>query len=268
MTVDPARVLGSDPYRSPSLGRGAPIEAVLFDYGLTLVHFVRPVEALAAARVAISELIAAAGHPRCPEALIAEAVHDRVAAELASHEASGALEEIDVAALEERAFADIGLDLSPNLRDQCSVLAQEAWWRGVHLYPDALDVLDQLRSAGLRVGLCSNAAYRAASMRAQLAHVGLDGVLDAAVFSAEVGWRKPSPQVFAAALDALGTRAETTVFVGDRIREDILGAAQVGMRTVLIARDESAAIGPRLREPNAVVNSLSELPTLLRVRHL
>jgi len=177
-------------------------------------------------------------------------------------------EEIDVAALEARAFADIGLDLSPNLRDQCSVLAQEAWWRGVHLYPDALDVLDQLRSAGLRVGLCSNAAYRAASMRAQLAHVGLDGVLDAAVFSAEVGWRKPSPQVFAAALDALGTRAETTVFVGDRIREDILGAAQVGMRTVLIARDESAAIGPRLREPDAVVNSLSELPTLLRVRHL
>jgi hypothetical protein len=42
----------------------------------------------------------------------------------------------------------------------------------------------------------------------------------------------------------------------------------VGMRTVLIVRDESAAIGPRLREPDAVVSSLSELPTLLRVRQL
>jgi len=152
-------------------------------------------------------------------------VHDRVEAEVTAHESSGALEEIDVAGLEKRAFADIGLRLDAALRDRCSALAQEAWWNGVRLYPDAIDALRALRGGGLRLGLCSNAAYRSASMHGQLHHTGLDTVIDSAVFSAEVGWRKPSPRLFAAALQALGARAEHTVFVGDRMREDIVGAA-------------------------------------------
>jgi putative hydrolase of the HAD superfamily len=100
-------------------------------------------------------------------------------------------------------------------------------------------------------------------MHDQLRHIGLHAVIDSAVFSAELGWRKPSPRLFAAALEALGARAEHTVFVGDRLREDISGAALAGMRTVLVARDESAACGPRQGGPDAVIRSLDELPALL-----
>jgi putative hydrolase of the HAD superfamily len=242
---------------------GGPVRAVLFDYGLTLVHFERPGETIEAAQESIADCIEAAGHPRPQAAVLRAAVHDRVEAEVAAHEAGGALEEIDVAALEERAFADMGLDLDEGVRDRCSVLAQEAWWSGVRLYPEALGVLHSLRGAGLRIGLCSNAAWRSASMHDQLRHIGLEGVIDSAVFSAEVGWRKPSPRLFSAALQALGARPEHTVFVGDRVREDIAGAAGAGMRTVLVARDELAAVGPRHGRPDAVIRSLSELPALL-----
>jgi putative hydrolase of the HAD superfamily len=243
---------------------GAAVEAVLFDYGMTLVSFERPVAAIEAAQEAIAVCIEAAGHPRPEPSLLRGAVHDRVEAEVSAHEAGGALEEIDVAGLEERAFADIGLNLDAELRDRCGVLAQEAWWHGVRLYPDALDTLRALRDGGLRVGLCSNASYRAASMHEQLHHLGLDTLVDSAVFSAEVGWRKPSPRLFTAALARLGTGAEHTVFVGDRLREDIVGAAQMGMRTVLVARGTTDARAHRQSGgPDAVIGSLSELPALL-----
>lgn len=254
---------GSRRDRSATHVGGGPVHAVLFDYGLTLVHFERPGQAIEAAQESIADCIEAAGHSRPQAAVLRAAVHDRVEAEVATHEAGGALEEIDVAALEERAFADMGLELDAGLRERCSVLVQEAWWSGVRLYPEALGVLHSLRGAGLRIGLCSNAAWRSASMHDQLRHIGLQGVIDSAVFSSEVGWRKPSPRLFSAALQALGARAGHTVFVGDRMREDITGAAGAGMRTVLVARDELAAAGPRQGGPDAVIRSLSELPTLL-----
>jgi HAD superfamily hydrolase (TIGR01662 family) len=243
---------------------GGAVRAVLFDYGLTLVHFERPVAAIEDAQAAIASLIESAGHPRPDVAVLRDAVHDRVENEVAAHEGSGALEEIDVATLEQRAFADIGLHLDEPLRDQCSVLAQEAWWHGVRLYPEATTALRTLRERGLRIGLCSNAAYRSASMHQQLAHIELDALLDAAVFSGEVGWRKPSPRLFDAALRALGSRAGETVFVGDRVREDIRGAADAGMRTVLIVRDgPSPQAPPSESAADAVIQSLSELPALL-----
>ena len=237
---------------------------MLFDYGLTLVRFERPVEAIDAAQEAIASLVAEAGHARPDAAVLRSAVHDRVDAEVADHYAGATLEEIDVAALERRAFADIGLHLDAGLLDRCSVLVQEAWWRGVHPYPEVRATLQALRRGGLRLGLCSNAPYRPASMHAQLAHVGLDRLLDAAVFSGEVGWRKPSPRLFDAALQALGTSAAETVFVGDRLREDVGGASAAGMRTVLVVRDDArrqhAQAGP---DPDAVIHSLDELPALV-----
>jgi HAD superfamily hydrolase (TIGR01662 family) len=243
---------------------GGPITAVLFDYGLTLVEFDRPVAAIEAAQIEIAHCIGEAGHrPPAPEEL-RSAVHERVAAEVVAHEESGALEEIDVAELERRAFADLGLDLDAEVRDRCSRIAQEAWFQGVRPYPEVKGVLRTLRLGGLRLGVCSNAAYRPASMREQLAHVGLSGLVDAAVFSAEVGWRKPSPRIFTAALEAVGSSASSTVFVGDRPREDVTGANNAGMRTVLVQRN---AASPRAIEsdaqPDAVLISLAELPALL-----
>jgi putative hydrolase of the HAD superfamily len=254
---------GAEPEPATASVGGGPVHAVLFDYGLTLVRFEPIGEAIEATQEAIADCIAAAGHPRPHAALLRSAVHDRVEAAVAAHEASGALEEIDVVALEERAFADIGLHLEASLRDRCSTLVQEAWWGAVHVYPDAVGVLGRLRGAGLRIGLCSNAAWRPASMHDQLRHLGLDTVIDAAVFSGEVGWRKPSPRLFEAALQALGARAPHTVYVGDRMREDIGGAAGAGMRTVLVAREDSAVREPQPGGPDAVIRSLSELPALL-----
>jgi hypothetical protein len=47
--------------------------------------------------------------------------------------------------------------------------------------------------------------------------------------------RKPSPAAFHLALEHLGSEPEKTMMVGDRVLTDIIGANQLGIRTVLVA---------------------------------
>lgn len=249
--------------RSQSLD-GGPISAVLFDYGLTLVDFERPDAAIEAAQEEIARRIAAAGHAAPSADTLRSEVHDRVEAEVRAHEGAGALEEIDIVDVERRAFMAVGLELDDELRDECSRIVQEAWFSAVRVYPEVPAVLTTLRGAGLRLGVCSNAAYRPASMREQVRHAGIAGLVDAAVFSSEVGWRKPSPLIFTAALDAIGATPAGTVFVGDRLREDVGGAQRAGMRAVLVRRAPQAADeSPGAEQPDAVIGSLRELPALV-----
>ncbi len=240
-------------------GKGLALDGVLFDYGETLAAFSRPKEALADAEDRILAHLDAAGRP-APSRATLRAILGRVEREVLEHQGTGALEEIDVAAVSLRAYEEAGLHLDHDVLDEALRIEQEAWWHGAHLDPEAIPLLDSLRARGIRVGLCSNAPYRVQSLHAQLAFLGLDGHLDAVTFSAEVGWRKPSPRIFAAALSALGTTAERAVMVGDSEAADIAGAHAAGMRAVLIRRSADGISG----DADEVIAALHELPGALR----
>ena len=62
--------------------------------------------------------------------------------------------------------------------------------------------------------------------------MGVGERIDFAVFSSEIGKRKPHPAIFERALEALDVRPEEAVFVGDRLYEDVRGAGELGMKTV------------------------------------
>jgi HAD superfamily hydrolase (TIGR01662 family) len=240
---------------------GAAIQALLFDYGLTLVTFSRPSDALLAAHEEIARRLRAAGVGAVPAAatLLLE-VHDRVEEELTRHDATGDPREIDAVEVERSAYAALGLRLSDELLDEIAAIVQQAWQEGAVVAPGAVDTLRELRGRGLRLGLCSNASYRSASLHAQLAHLGLAGLFDGVTFSSEVGWRKPAPQIFAAALGALGVEASRCAMVGDRRREDIAGARAVGMATIR-TREHRDDPGPG--DADAVIDRLSDLVELV-----
>jgi putative hydrolase of the HAD superfamily len=235
------------------------VAGVLFDYGETLVQFSRPHEALAEAEPQIIAVLAAAGRVvPTPDEL--RAILDGVEREVAEYQRSGALEEMDPAATSLRAYAAAGVSLDAPELDEVLRIEQEAWWHGARLDAEAAPLLEWLRSRGIRAGLCSNAPYRVASLHAQLAFLGLDSHLDAVTFSAEVGWRKPSPRIFEAAMRALGTDPGGTVMVGDTLAADIAGAHAAGMRAVLIDRNGERGPG----DADAVIAALRELPGALR----
>jgi putative hydrolase of the HAD superfamily len=233
---------------------------VLFDYGETLVRFRRPEAALSAADAAIVALLASSGR-RAPSARdLRYFVLDRVEREVLDHQRGDDLAEMSVVTASRRAYAEAGIDLDGDLLDEVLRIEQEAWWQGAHLDTAAIPLLDMLRAHGVRVGVCSNAPYRARSLHAQLVFLGLDTHLDAVTFSGEVGWRKPSPRIFAAALRALGTEASSTVMVGDSEVHDIAGAHAAGMRAVLLLKTPARAA----TTADTVIAALDELGGALR----
>jgi HAD superfamily hydrolase (TIGR01509 family) len=218
----------------PDIQRGF-TRGVLFDYGRTLVTFEYPTEELLEVMRGFRPRIASALGVPAPEA---EAI----------------LEDVYRAS-----WAEAGLALPDGLLHDILDAEQQCWDRAVRLDPDALPVLSWLGAHGIRRGVCSNAPFPPEMMRRQVDSNGVGEMVDAVVFSSEVGRRKPAPEVYRAALDAIGVDARHALFVGDRVREDYEGPRAVGMRAVIFTAHAEEA------PPDGVptIASLSELPGLL-----
>ena len=93
-------------------------------------------------------------------------------------------------------------------------------------------LLEALRKRGLKLGVVSNASDPPDDLHRELADSGIAERIDYAVFAGEVGRRKPDRELFERALEELGVPAEAALFVGDRLEEDVRGAAELGMTTV------------------------------------
>ena len=75
--------------------------------------------------------------------------------------------------------------------------------------------------------------------------------------------RKPHPRIYQAALTRLGVPAAGAVFVGDRLKEDVRGPKEVGMRAVLTRQFRQEDPRDAAMPPDAVIASLGELPAVL-----
>jgi putative hydrolase of the HAD superfamily len=108
-------------------------------------------------------------------------------------------------------------------------------------YPDAAPTLGTLRDRGFRIGVCSNWGWE---IDAFLIQADLFDLVDVAITSARAGARKPHQRIFAAMTDALGVRPAEALFVGDSLRPDVEGPAEVGMSAVHLRRPEDSAGAP------------------------
>jgi putative hydrolase of the HAD superfamily len=117
----------------------------------------------------------------------------------------------------------------------CALEMTRAWEHAENfeLYEDTLPVLSALREHGLKIGLVSNTGR---DLNAFIAHHALD--VDAAVSSGAHGKTKPHPAIFQSALELLGVTAEEAAMVGDSPEDDVDGARALGMRALLIDRDD------------------------------
>jgi HAD superfamily hydrolase (TIGR01509 family) len=122
--------------------------------------------------------------------------------------------------------------------------------------PAAREVLLSLRERGLRTGLLSNTHWPREWHEERLVDDGLTELLDAAVFTSDLEYRKPHAAAFGAILAALDVPANRAVFVGDRMHDDMFGAHAIGMRTIWIRNAASPSWDV---EPDAAVDSLAEV---------
>jgi putative hydrolase of the HAD superfamily len=224
-------------------------EGVLFDWGETLVHF------------EWSDELLAAGHRAGLAALGRE----------------------DEAAEFTRRFRDQLLPaLSPG-DDYSSLLRRElrldeaglerfldaeyvAWTPAHALLASAHALLETLRERGVRTGIVANAWPEPGRLvRRRIADLGVAERVDAIVLSDEVGARKPAPAIFERALSELGLEPESTLFVGDRLVDDVQGPAMLGMSTAQAlwfqADDTQTGVEPDFLAftPMDVLNALRRL---------
>ncbi|MBD0290919.1 MAG: HAD family hydrolase [Thermoleophilia bacterium] len=202
------------------------IDAVLFDWGDTLFHFRYDEELLEAGWAAG---LAAAGRDRLP-APDEAAAHFRDSY-LPLVLEPGTLEEVEYPGIVRRVLARFGVEIDDEALARFLEAEHEAWVPARRMGAESHALLDSLRERGLRVGLVSNAFDPGWLLRRDLERMGLAERLETAVFSSEVGVRKPHPRIFETALVALDTPAERTLFVGDSRYADIRGAGELGMRT-------------------------------------
>ena len=133
--------------------------------------------------------------------------------------------------------------------------------RDFALRDGAVETLRELRARGYQLGIVSNIDDD------QLAHLAgmadLTAYFDWLLSSEAAGSCKPDPAIFHEALRRAACRPDEALFVGDTVAQDIAGANQVGMCSVLLwHRDDRdpPADAPR---PRHVIRRLPELLELV-----
>ena len=201
--------------------------AVLFDWGDTLMRF------------AYDEALVEAGHRAGLAALRRDELPEveRIAAHFRERYepffwTPGTVEELEYPGLVRQLLRDFGVEVDDEELTRFLEAEHAAWDPARQLAAHTHALLEALRARGLKLGLVSNAFDPGWLLQRDLEQMGLAERLDFAVFSSEVGKRKPHPAIFERALDALEVAAVETVFVGDRLYEDVRGAGELGMTTV------------------------------------
>jgi FMN phosphatase YigB (HAD superfamily) len=121
--------------------------------------------------------------------------------------------------------------------------------------------LEALRERGLRLGIVCDVGFSGGELLREL--LDAEGLLRHFAgwgFSDEVGHYKPAPQIFEAALSALGAEPERALHVGDLRRTDIAGGSALGMRTVRYRGMNPEGDAEDGVEADIVLDSHQELP--------
>lgn len=127
------------------------------------------------------------------------------------------------------------------------------------LYPETVDALEALREEGWKLAIVSNAVPE---LSRTVEGLGIAHYFDAIVASAEVGYEKGHPEIFRAAIRAVGEPdpgPETPVWmVGDNIEADIEAATRLGFGTVLVHASASAGAVHDLRDAAYIILMAAE----------
>jgi len=135
---------------------------------------------------------------------------------------------------------------------------------GERAYTDVLEVLPQFETHGIELGLITNASHPMTIRDRELQMTGLLDLFPRCRLSAvDVGVIKPHRAIFERGLAMLGVRPDEAVFVGDSLEADVRGAQGVGMYAVWIARDDEVRRSESDVVPDAMIETLHELPAVL-----
>lgn len=97
-------------------------------------------------------------------------------------------------------------------------------------FPHVFMTLTELMKINVKLAVVSDAPAREAWLR--LTYLNFHHIFDIVVTYDDTQQRKPHPAPFRKALEELGVQPSEALMVGDWAERDVVGAAQVGMKTI------------------------------------
>ncbi len=107
------------------------------------------------------------------------------------------------------------------------------------VFPDLPDAVARARAAGCRIGILSNFSYLLPMI---LDDLGIGDLFDLVIHSAGVGFEKPHPRIFHAALQEADIAPHQAALIGDTYEEDVAGATAAGMIAVYLDRSGNSTL--------------------------
>jgi 2-haloalkanoic acid dehalogenase type II len=163
------------------------------------------------------------------------------------------------------ALHELGRELGLERRDDLIARHQSLQWqlqaRDFRLRQGVAATLAELRRRGLHVGMVSNIDQD--HLDHLIAIAGIGEHFHSVLSSEVAGSCKPDQRFFRQALERAGCEPGAALFVGDSLSQDIAGANQAGMRSVLIWSGEGE---PPIDDhrPAHVIRQIPELLSLVR----
>lgn len=155
-----------------------------------------------------------------------------------------------------QAFAELGLD-QPEMTAAIAETYRDLRQERMRLFPGAVEALERLRARDIRLGMITNGS--AAGQRAKIERFGLAPYFDCIVVEGEFGLGKPHPQVYEAALRALGSAPDQAWSAGDNLEWDVGAPQRLGVHGVWVDyRRGGLPAGTPVR-PDRIIHALSEL---------
>ena len=122
----------------------------------------------------------------------------------------------------------------------------------VKLYDGAENMLLELKKKYM-IGTITNG-------NASLEKIGIKNFFDFEIKASDVGFMKPSPKIFEAAVKKSGCNPSEMVHIGDSYEKDIIGAKSINMNYIWLNHKKNEYLDI---EKNNIIHSISEAPKLL-----
>ena len=159
-------------------------------------------------------------------------------------------------------FQELGLPID-KVMEGLSGFFCSRYLTSLRLYED-VTVLEEL--GAYHVGIITNGAHdeHTDSQLSKVLHLGLSERIQSLTISGEIGVRKPKIEIFQVACERAGVSPKETLFVGDTVENDIVGANRAGMTSVFIDR-ESDLLTPKTAEeqPDYSISNLYDVLSCL-----
>jgi len=134
--------------------------------------------------------------------------------------------------------------------------------RNITPCPGVIKTLKAIQDRGYAMAIVTDAEYPDARMR--LDKCGLLPFFDAMVTFDRIGVKKPAPEPFFAALDAVGAKPDEVLFVGDSPRRDIEPCRKLGIRTVYARYGDRFSKTRESHGADFVVDQMDELLDIVK----